>query len=316
MLTFGNLLIFGVDIGNRNIKTASTEPVIAGFEVDDNPLPVPKVLYYNDRYYAHTDKRLEKRADKTKDMDYYILTLMAVADEMMANGLNGGNYDIVLAPTLPPGSFRVKDARNNFERYFMQQKLVQFAFSGYNFSLNFVEAMAAPQAYAAVDDIINRLEEHPRVLIVDIGGGTVDFMELIYGKPTANIIKSQPWGTIKMYDKIIEYFDTIGEPVAESAVDEVFLNPAKVLMREERQNVIRRLAQEYILDLIKSIKARGYPITDDYVVFCGGGSLLFETVLRESGELNAYEFIGDIRACARGAEQMVKRALERRERGR
>ena len=36
------------------------------------------------------------------------------------------------------------------------------------------------------------------------------------------------------------------------------------------------MASAYINDLIKAIKARDYPISDDYVVFTGGGSILFE----------------------------------------
>jgi len=200
---------------------------------------------------------------------------MAIGDELMANNQMGGHYDVVLALGLPSGSYRVKNLKDSYEQYFTQRQFVNFGYTGQKYTLNIVEAIVAPQAYASVVPILDRLEKYPRVLIIDIGGGTVDFMELLNGEPTANVLKSLPWGTIKMYEQITEYFDNIGDPVSESAIDDVLLSRLSV-MKAEKQEIIYSMASAYINDLIKAIKARDYPISDDYVVFTGGGSILFE----------------------------------------
>lgn len=314
MIVNQDIHILGYDCGNRNIKTVSGAPRIAGLEVSDSPLYVDHVLHYGGRYYNYTDIRLDKRADKTADNSYYILALMAMGDELMAHRLRGGEFNVVLATGVPPGNYREAALMQRTHEYFMQNDVVEMDYCGYPFTFHFKDVVISPQGYASVVPILGRLEQIPRVLIVDIGGGTVDFMELAYGRPAAAVFESLPWGTNKTFDEIMLHFENIGDPVSEALIDDVLLPDRTTVMRKEKQAVIREKTAGYIEELIRSARSRGYPILDDYVVFTGGGSVVFAESINNSKSLNVFEIVDDIRANVIGMEMIADRIIERRRR--
>lgn len=312
MIINQDLYILGVDPGNRNVKTPSTPPRFAGLEVSNNPLYVDRVLYYGGKYYSHTDIRLDKRLDKTADNSYYILTLMAMGDELLAHGHRGGEYPVVLSTGVPPGNYREADLMRRTYQYYMQNESVTMEYGGYTFTLRFVDTIISPQGYASVVQILPRLEQIPRVLIVDIGGGTVDFMELVNGRPTATVFASLPWGTNRSFERITDHFENIGDPVTEALIDDVLLPNRTTVMRPEKQIVIREMAASYIEDLVRAARARNYPILDDYVVFTGGGSILFNGSINSNKTLNVFEVVEEIRANSIGFEIIANRIVDKR----
>ena len=82
MKKLNDQIIIGVDHGYGNIKTANHcfRTGILGY--DSEPLFTGDMLTYNGRYYLIGEEHKEFIAEKIKDEDYYLLTLVALAKEL------------------------------------------------------------------------------------------------------------------------------------------------------------------------------------------------------------------------------------------
>lgn len=87
MKEFKEKLIVGIDHGYGNIKTANHcfKTGIMGY--DTEPLFTKDMLEYGGRYYLIGEGHKEFLPDKIKDEDYYLLTLVAIAEELKDKGL-------------------------------------------------------------------------------------------------------------------------------------------------------------------------------------------------------------------------------------
>ena len=104
-----NPLVIAVDTGNKNIKTPHTEPFNSGLICHGAIPPAVKsdTLLFDGNYYTLTQSRIPYMYNKTTDWSYYVLTLIAIAKEMMAMGyVRPGQkqvkQDVCLAMGLPP----------------------------------------------------------------------------------------------------------------------------------------------------------------------------------------------------------------------
>lgn len=80
-------LILGIDHGYGNIKTANKTFGTGVYVSDTEPAFKDNLLTWNGKYYTIGEGHKEFVADKMQDMDYYVLTLAAVAYELRARGL-------------------------------------------------------------------------------------------------------------------------------------------------------------------------------------------------------------------------------------
>ena len=99
MKRLNDQFIIGVDHGYGNIKTANHcfRTGILGY--DSEPLFTGDMLTYGGRYYLIGEGHKEFIAEKIRDEDYYLLTLVAIAKELKDAELTEAN--IVLAAGLP-----------------------------------------------------------------------------------------------------------------------------------------------------------------------------------------------------------------------
>ena len=99
MKEFKEKLIVGIDHGYGNIKTANHcfKTGIMGYDAE--PLFTKDMLVYGDRYYLIGEGHKEFLPDKIKDEDYYLLTLVAIAEDLKEKGLT--EADVVIAAGLP-----------------------------------------------------------------------------------------------------------------------------------------------------------------------------------------------------------------------
>ena len=79
-------LILGIDHGYGNIKTANKTFGAGVYVSDTEPAFKENLLAWNGKYYTIGEGHKEFVADKIQDMDYYVLTLAAVAYELRARG--------------------------------------------------------------------------------------------------------------------------------------------------------------------------------------------------------------------------------------
>ncbi len=65
-----------------------------------------------------------------------------------------------------------------------------------------VETAAFPQNYAAAMTVYRRIEEFNKVITVDIGGGTLDYLMIRGGKSDLSVCDSLEKGVIRLYNDI------------------------------------------------------------------------------------------------------------------
>lgn len=95
-------MIIAIDHGNYNIKTPH-DCFMAGLAQHSvRPPMAEEVLEYNGSFWTLSGKRLSYRRDKTKDESYFILSLFAIARELLHAGSHNSTAKVDLAVGLPP----------------------------------------------------------------------------------------------------------------------------------------------------------------------------------------------------------------------
>ena len=111
--------IIGVDTGNKAMKTPGCEPFPTGLVRHGTTEPAIKgeTMCYMGKYYSLNDSRTPYQQDKTKDDTYFLLTLIAVAKNLIKKYPNQKfyKYDVCLAMGLPPQHMSLKA---KYDEYF------------------------------------------------------------------------------------------------------------------------------------------------------------------------------------------------------
>ena len=80
-------MLIGVDHGNKQIKTVHCAPFVSGLQ-QSMTRPFGPSLQYGGNYYTLSNERIPYRKDKTGDDRFFILTLIAIAEELTARGVD------------------------------------------------------------------------------------------------------------------------------------------------------------------------------------------------------------------------------------
>lgn len=252
--------------------------------------------------------------DKTFDERYYILTLMGVAREL-EDRLNRGIYrpvpnrpvGIELLVGLPPADF--SGLYEKYENYFRRdEEPVSFRYGGREYLICYRDVVSYIQAYAAAimysKDM--RLRQLAKVLIVDIGGFTLDYLLLRYGEPDTELFDSLEKGIIPLYNEIRnrvrKQFDILLE---DSDIDLVIQGGSSPLS-EEIKELVKSVVYEYVVNTLGIFREIGIDFNSITTIFVGGGSMLLTDVIKEvwiryRGE---YHIIADPLANAKGYKKL------------
>lgn len=154
-----NTKIIAVDHGYGNIKTANTVTPTGITAYETEPIFTGNILEYNGIYYRIGEGHKEFIPDKAMDEDYYLLTLMAVAQELNVFSIH--EADVHLAAGLP--LTWIRNQREAFRSYLLQNPEVRFSFNSKNYHIRFVGCSLYPQGYPAVVnfDRYYRTQEDP-----------------------------------------------------------------------------------------------------------------------------------------------------------
>jgi len=189
MQTSNDSLILGIDHGYGNIKTANKTFGTGVYVSDTEPAFKNNLLTWNGKYYTIGEGHKEFVADKIQDMDYYVLTLAAVAYELRARGLREAK--VHLAAGLPLTWLSAQ--KEGFKQYLLQNKEVEFSFNTIDYRVEFTGADIFPQGFAAVADRIN--EFRGTNMLCDIGNGTMNVMLINEKKPENRRCFTEKFGT-------------------------------------------------------------------------------------------------------------------------
>lgn len=178
------MLMIPIDTGNKAIKTENFEFHSGITALESMPGENEEALMFQDKYYRLSHERNVYLPDKTLDDRYYLLTLFAIAKELeklrqSRPFIPGELISMELVVGLPPLYYRSQYKK--FRDYFYREgRLVHFAYMGRSYRLAFSNVYVHMQTYAAYLYLAKelKLSTYPKVLMIDIGGYTLDYMLL------------------------------------------------------------------------------------------------------------------------------------------
>lgn len=288
-----------VDHGNRNMKTEN-QIFTSGLVESETEPSLGDFLYYNRKYYSLSNQRIPYMRDKTADDRFFILTLFGIAMEFERENLQTKN-DIIkvnLPVGLPPAHYGL--LYKKFERYFKREGNIQFTYRRNPYTIAIGDVISYPQDYAAAMTIYPEIKRHTKARIIDIGGFSVDYLELKNGAPNMDVCDSLENGVITLYNRIKSRvnseFDLL---LSEEEIDDIILE-RRTDFEERIQKLVRNVTAVFVDDLLGALRERGLNLKTGCVVFVGGGTMLLKTYLKKSDKVKEAIFVEDIHANARG----------------
>ena len=187
-------IIIGIDHGYYAIKTAHCSfPAGLTSYGEHEPYTRQGLLEFGGCFFVCGSGRQPIQRDKTINDNYYLLTLAAIAKEIRQRGLPP-ECSVRIAAGLPLTSFG-RD-KPKFREYLLRSKQpVNYKFEGVEYSITIEEVAVFPQGYAALMTETGLLQDEPSMLLMDLGGWTVDLMRIDNAIPvacTARVVAADP----------------------------------------------------------------------------------------------------------------------------
>ena len=160
------------------------------------------------------------------------------------------------------------------------------------------------QAYAAYCLVAGRqqLSRYPKVLVIDIGGFTVDYMILRFGQLERSYVDSMEEGVIKLYRSVRAGIrQRFGLLLEEADVDDI-LSGEDVRFEVQVVERVKEITMRYVSELLGIFREIGIDFGTTQTVFAGGGAILLNKTIQEVWKKyqGAYFIINDVRANAKG----------------
>ena len=158
------------------------------------PYTLQNTLEYQGKYYVCGTGRQPILRNKMENDNYYLLTLAAIAKEIQQRG-EKRECAVNLGAGLPLAGFgREKKA---FREYLLRSSQpVSFKFEGISYQVTIQDVRLFPQGCSAIAVHPELIRGEPSVLLMDVGGWTVDLMRLDNGIPNASTCRSLELGMI------------------------------------------------------------------------------------------------------------------------
>ena len=139
------------------------------------PYTMQNVLQYQGKYYVCGTGRQALLKDKTANPNYYLLTMAAMAQEIRYRKA-GRKTRVVLAAGLPLAGFGRE--KRLFKEYLLrkEQPLV-FQYEKEYYEILIEDVKLFPQGYSALALHPEYINGEPSVLLVDLGGWTLDLID-------------------------------------------------------------------------------------------------------------------------------------------
>ena len=308
----------GVDVGNYDTKTQNCTIPSGYSEYSVRPEIATNILEYGGKYYVpDISERMPYIADKTADNRCLILTLLGIANEIIKSAeIKDKKHiqqqidqirEIKLGVGLPPGHFSKQ--KEHLEEYYHQylDGNVKFKYKKYDFCIRMVKLHVFPQDFVAIykNESCKLAAAAKRYYIVGIGGGTVDVVPVIEGKPNANMCFSLPLGTRIMYNQIAADIQRqYGEMLDENLVEDVLKGDFSVLS-DEIKDLIHKDAKKHFDNILNDCIQRGVKLNLYPTIFFGGGCVLLEEFINTNEMLHGPEIIRDVRANAKAYARFI-----------
>lgn len=290
-----------VDHGNRNIKTKNLIFTTGLNVLDRKPGRGEDYLEYEGKYYTLSEKRIPYQRDKTQDARFFILTLFAIVKELdVRQEIQPGDVIQIQLPIgLPPK--HIAELYEKYETFFKGDGTIQeLDYCGKKYHIVIQDTMAFPQDFAAMVTRYKELVKAPKVVGIDIGGFTANYLMMRFGNPDMDYCDSLEMGIITMYNQIVSDINSEHDLLLEEADIDSIIKGNTMYYDQSIVKAVEDKVQAFVVDLLHSIRERGIDTRTCYVVFIGGGAVLLKRFIEMTDRLGQYMFIEDLRANADG----------------
>ena len=303
-------VIFGpffiCDCSGANYGSLNQEQIDRFMKQFENPerlIRMNGMLVYGNRFYLIGEGHKEFLADKTRDSDYYVLTLAAIARELNIKKLTSGRIRIAAGLPLT----WVSGQRDDFKNYLLQNRSVEFSFRNTNYSIEVVGVDVFPQGFAAVAD---RLSDFKGVnMLCDIGNGTMNIMFINDKKPVPGNMFTEKFGTHQCLLAARENVMRVHHTTVDDAIINRVFRFGIADINEKYLKTITDTATEYVEGIFQRLREHEYNPELMRLYVLGGGSCLirnFGTFDKERVTIN-----DDICATAKGYEYLSELNVRR-----
>lgn len=296
-------MIMGIDHGYYAVKTRHFS-FPAGIAVySHEPYTLQNTLEYGGKFYVCGTGRQPILRNKTENDNYYLLTLAAIAREIKQRGENT-ECSVTLAAGLPLAGFGRE--KKFFREYLLRSSQpVCFKFEGVPYKITIEDVKLFPQGYSAIAIHPELIQNEPSVLLMDIGGWTVDLMRLDNGVPNASTCRSLELGMIRCIDETKEQVRRdVGLSVTDAQVERV-LAGKPCSMDEKARSIIRRQGRLYTERLLSAVMESGFDLKAIPVVMLGGGASVVKGNVSPQDGLCRVFALTDDRVNAEGFERIL-----------
>lgn len=299
------MTLIAIDHGNKQMKTVNHTFPSGLCESNTKPPFGENVLYYEGKYYTLSDQRIPYMRDKTTDERYFVLSLFAIAFELKNYHYPPNNIiELNLAIGLPPAHYGTQYKK--FENYFNNRGTIIFELDGKKYNISINNVMCFPQAYAAAMPTYTNIQRNPKVVIVDIGGFTADYLLIKNGQADLSVCDSLENGVITLYNRIKSKINADYDILLDESDIDAVLNNGHIDYDETIIKMITDEAQLFADDLFSQLRERKIDLRSGKTLFVGGGSILLRNQIEFSKKVGSKIFIDEISANAKGYEILYK----------
>ena len=168
----------------------------------------------------------------------------------------------------------------------MGRGMQEFTYNGRTYEVEIEDAAVFPQDYAAAMTIYPKIQGYNKVITVDIGGFTLDYLLLRNGRPDLSVCDSLEKGVITLYNKIISRVNSEYDILLEEVDIDSIIKGERTDYDTSVVRMVGDMTQMYVDDLLGTLRERGLDLKTGCVVFIGGGALLLRKYLKRPE--NAY----------------------------
>jgi plasmid segregation protein ParM len=307
-------MIISIDSGNKNIKT---DNFVFPSALSESTIDLGigrNILEYQGIFYSLDGERIKYMRDKTVDDRFFILTLFGIAKEIEKKAVEGkiklGNsntYSITLLNGLPPKHLAQAE---KFREYFLKKEIISFTYNNVKYNIKFNDVFIFPQAYAAAATMKKKIVTEDEVLIVDIGGYTLDYMLLTNGQYNMHKCETLENGIILLYNEItnhcLDQYDII---LNEKKIDALLDGPSKIKIPGVMEYAQAK-ARSFVNEFIHSLREQKNDLRTIPVIFVGGGSLTLKKYIEENPMIMDATFVDDVKANAKGYRLLYRMKMK------
>ncbi len=296
-------MVIGIDHGYYAMKGKNIVFPTGITAYDYEPYTMQNVLQYQGKYYVCGTGRQALLKDKTANQNYYLLTMAAIAQEIRYRKA-GRKTRVVLAAGLPLAGFGRE--KRLFKEYLLrkEQPLV-FQYEKEYYEILIEDVKLFPQGYSALALHPEYINGEPSVLLVDLGGWTLDLMRLDNAVPNAATCRSLELGVIRCIDEIMEQVRrNIGLSVTEVQVERVLAGSSCSMDQNAKETILRH-GRIYTERILSAIMEAGFDLRAIPSIFMGGGAAILRRHVKPQDGLCRAIYLTDVHANAAGYERLV-----------